>query len=131
MLETSLLKFSIVNPSNWTERIFPTLTQRRFGMDCTDFSAFKNLDGNRCRRLSGFQILSDDEIVTYVQAESDPDGDETDGDEDNNNEGSKGPSNAGVFSPLETAIEWYEQQSRVMSYSTTAAQENQRPCSEK
>ncbi|GFX99097.1 hypothetical protein TNCV_2492781 [Trichonephila clavipes] len=71
----------------------------------------------------------DDEIVTSIQGESDPVDDETDEDEDNNNESSKSPSNADAFSVLETAMEWYEQQS-VLSYSTTAAQEN-RSCSEK
>ncbi|GFU42730.1 hypothetical protein TNCV_3139291 [Trichonephila clavipes] len=71
----------------------------------------KNLDGNRRRRLSGFQMLNDDEIVTSVQAESDPVDDEPDEDEDNNNESSKGPTNAGGFSALKTAMEWYEQQS--------------------
>ncbi|GFW88732.1 hypothetical protein TNCV_4972251 [Trichonephila clavipes] len=57
-------------------------------------------------------------------SESDPVDDETDKDEDNkNNESSKGPSNADVFSALDsygvvrTTI-------RVLSYSTTAAQEN-------
>ncbi|GFX92192.1 uncharacterized protein TNCV_1741121 [Trichonephila clavipes] len=55
-------------------------------------------------------MLSDDEIVTSVQEESDPVDDETDEDEDNN-ESSKGPSNADVFSALEAAMEWYEQQS--------------------
>ncbi|PRD26063.1 UNVERIFIED_CONTAM: hypothetical protein NCL1_39113 [Trichonephila clavipes] len=80
----------------------------------------------------GFQMFNDDEIVTYVQEESDPVDDETDEDEDNNNnESSKGPSNTDEFSALETAMEWYERQSRVLSYSTTAVQENQRPCSEK
>ncbi|GFX78036.1 uncharacterized protein TNCV_971901 [Trichonephila clavipes] len=74
-------------------------------------SRYRNLDGNRCRRLNGFKMLNDDEIVTSVQAESDPVDDETDEDEDNNNESSKGPSNSGTFSALETAIEWYEQQS--------------------
>ncbi|GFW56275.1 uncharacterized protein TNCV_1877951 [Trichonephila clavipes] len=60
----------------------------------------------------GFQMLNDDEIVTFVQEESDPVDDETDKDEDNNNnESSKGPSNADAFSALETAMEWYEQQS--------------------
>ncbi|GFV13462.1 hypothetical protein TNCV_129601 [Trichonephila clavipes] len=49
-------------------------------------------------------MLNDDKIVTSVQAESYPDNDETDEDEDNNNESSKGPSNAGAFSALETAI---------------------------
>ncbi|GFX11634.1 uncharacterized protein TNCV_5142091 [Trichonephila clavipes] len=61
---------------------------------------------------SGFQMQNDDEIVTSVQKESDPVDDETDEDEDNNNnESSKGPSNADAFSALETAMEWYEQQS--------------------
>ncbi|GFS95109.1 uncharacterized protein TNCV_2704651 [Trichonephila clavipes] len=62
---------------------------------------------------SGFQMLNDDEIVTSVQEESDPVDDEADEDEDNNNnnERSKGPSNADAFSALETAMEWYEQQS--------------------
>ncbi|GFV18480.1 hypothetical protein TNCV_4469161 [Trichonephila clavipes] len=40
----------------------------------------------RCRRLGGFQILKDGEIVTSVQEESDPVDDETDEAEDNNNE---------------------------------------------
>ncbi|GFX96160.1 uncharacterized protein TNCV_2290491 [Trichonephila clavipes] len=56
-------------------------------------------------------MLNEDEIVTSVQAESDPVDDETDENEDNNNESSKGPSNAGAFSALETAMEWYGQQS--------------------
>ncbi|GFV78282.1 uncharacterized protein TNCV_94421 [Trichonephila clavipes] len=60
----------------------------------------------------GFQKLNDHEIVTSLQAESDPVDDETDEDEDNNNESSKYPSNAGAFSALETAMEWYEQQSK-------------------
>ncbi|GFW01865.1 hypothetical protein TNCV_3028361 [Trichonephila clavipes] len=51
-------------------------------------------DGNRCRRLSGFQMLSDDEIVTSAQAESDPVDDEMDEDEENNNnESSKSTNN--------------------------------------
>ncbi|GFU53062.1 uncharacterized protein TNCV_3098461 [Trichonephila clavipes] len=37
--------------------------------------------------------------------------DEADEDEVNSNKSSKGPSNAGAFSALETAMEWYEQQS--------------------
>ncbi|GFU39088.1 uncharacterized protein TNCV_1849891 [Trichonephila clavipes] len=56
-------------------------------------------------------MLNNDEIVTSVQTESDPVDDETDKDENNNNDSSKGPSNAGAFSTLETAMEWYEQQS--------------------
>ncbi|GFY16623.1 hypothetical protein TNCV_2787491 [Trichonephila clavipes] len=50
-------------------------------------------------------MLNDDEIVTSVQAESNPVDDETDEDEDNNNESSKGPSNAGAFSALKTAMD--------------------------
>ncbi|GFX82221.1 uncharacterized protein TNCV_33291 [Trichonephila clavipes] len=58
------------------------------------------------------EMLNDDETVTSVQEESDPVDNETDKDEDNNNnESSKGPSNADMFSALETAMEWYEQQS--------------------
>ncbi|GFW13041.1 uncharacterized protein TNCV_3329731 [Trichonephila clavipes] len=53
---------------------------------------------------------NDDEIVTSVQ-ESDPVDDETDEDEDSKNEIIKGPSNADAFSALETAMEWYKQQS--------------------
>ncbi|PRD30103.1 UNVERIFIED_CONTAM: hypothetical protein NCL1_27416 [Trichonephila clavipes] len=60
----------------------------------------------------GFRMLNDDEIVTSMQEESDPVNDETDEDEDNNNnENSKGPSNANSLTALETAMEWYEQQS--------------------
>ncbi|GFW96739.1 DUF4817 domain-containing protein [Trichonephila clavipes] len=55
----------------------------------------------------GFQMLNDDEIVTSVQEEADHVGDEADEDGDNNNnESSKSPSNADVFSALETAMEW-------------------------
>ncbi|GFT13972.1 uncharacterized protein TNCV_2616021 [Trichonephila clavipes] len=59
----------------------------------------------------GFQMLNDDEIVTSVQEEPDSIDDETDEDEDINDESSKGPSNADAFSALESAMEWYEQQS--------------------
>ncbi|GFV39407.1 uncharacterized protein TNCV_1231081 [Trichonephila clavipes] len=60
----------------------------------------------------GFQMLNDHKILTSIQEESDPANNETDEDEDNNNNGSsKGPSNINVFSALEAAIEWYEQQS--------------------
>ncbi|GFT50619.1 jerky-like protein [Trichonephila clavipes] len=37
----------------------------------------------------------------------------------------------GAFSAFKTAMEWYEQQLRGLSYSTTATQDNQIPCSEK
>ncbi|GFU13653.1 uncharacterized protein TNCV_939001 [Trichonephila clavipes] len=57
-------------------------------------------------------MLNDDEIVSSVQEESDPVNDEADEDEDNIiNKSSKGPSNSGAFSALETAMEWYKQQS--------------------
>ncbi|GFU21932.1 uncharacterized protein TNCV_3284001 [Trichonephila clavipes] len=59
-----------------------------------------------------YQMLNDDGIVIFVQEESYPVDDKTDEDEDNDSdESSKGPSNAGVFSVSETAMEWYEQQS--------------------
>ncbi|GFX88817.1 uncharacterized protein TNCV_2575241 [Trichonephila clavipes] len=79
----------------------------------------------------GFQMLNDDKIVTYVQEISNPVDDETDEDEDNNyNESSNGPSNTNTFSALETAMEWYKQQSERCPTQLTAAQENQMPCSE-
>ncbi|PRD19052.1 UNVERIFIED_CONTAM: hypothetical protein NCL1_58583 [Trichonephila clavipes] len=78
------------------------------------------------REDCGFQILNDDEIMTSVQEESNPVDDETEEDEDNNNESSKGPSNADAFSALETAMEWYEQQSECSPTQLTATQENQR-----
>ncbi|GFX22831.1 uncharacterized protein TNCV_2605731 [Trichonephila clavipes] len=61
----------------------------------------------------GFQMLNDDEFVTSVQEESDPVDDETNEDDDNNsnNKSSNSPSNAETFSALETAMEWYKQQS--------------------
>ncbi|GFX31894.1 uncharacterized protein TNCV_3408091 [Trichonephila clavipes] len=48
--------------------------------------------------------------MTSVQEKSDPVDGKTDGGEDNN-ESSKGSSSANAFSALETAMEWYEQQS--------------------
>ncbi|GFT20090.1 uncharacterized protein TNCV_4994621 [Trichonephila clavipes] len=60
----------------------------------------------------GFQMLNDDEIDE--QEEFDLVDDETDKNEDNNNESSKGPSNADVLSALETAMEWFEQQSECL-----------------
>ncbi|GFW74497.1 uncharacterized protein TNCV_2413961 [Trichonephila clavipes] len=57
-------------------------------------------------------MLSVDEIVTSMQEESDHVEEKTDAGEDNNNhESSKSLSNADAFSALETAMEWYEQQS--------------------
>ncbi|GFW03507.1 hypothetical protein TNCV_3020191 [Trichonephila clavipes] len=57
----------------------------------------------KCRDLHAWEALCKTE-------ESDPVTNETDEDEDNN-ESKKGPSNADVLSALETAMEWYEQQS--------------------
>ncbi|GFS99239.1 hypothetical protein TNCV_1600771 [Trichonephila clavipes] len=51
-------------------------------------------------------MLNNDEIVTYVQEQSDPVNDEMDeNDDNNNNESSKGPSNDDVFSALEIILE--------------------------
>ncbi|GFU60742.1 hypothetical protein TNCV_2754891 [Trichonephila clavipes] len=51
------------------------------------------------------QMLNDDEIVTFVQAKSDPVDNEMDEDGGNNNESSKGPSNARAFPALQTTTE--------------------------
>ncbi|GFV51355.1 hypothetical protein TNCV_4687181 [Trichonephila clavipes] len=75
--------------------------------DEVDVETWMTCDAEDC----GFQMLNDDEIVTSVQEESDPVDDKMDEDEDNSNESSKGPSNADAFSALETAMEWYKQQS--------------------
>ncbi|GFX30457.1 uncharacterized protein TNCV_3461081 [Trichonephila clavipes] len=75
-------------------------------------------------------MLNDDEIGTSVQAESNPVDDEMHGYDDNNNESSKGPSNAGVFSALETATEWYEQQSEFCPTQLLLLKKI-RPCSRK
>ncbi|GFS47090.1 uncharacterized protein TNCV_2052841 [Trichonephila clavipes] len=76
--------------------------------DEEDLEAWMTCDAEDCE----FQLLNDDEIVTSVQEESDPVDDETDEYEgNNNNESSKGPSNADAFSALESAMEWYEQES--------------------
>ncbi|GFT42334.1 uncharacterized protein TNCV_1786331 [Trichonephila clavipes] len=64
-------------------------------------------------------MLNDYEIVTSVQAESGPVDDERGVNEENNNESSKGPSNAGAFSALETDV---RTTITVLSYSTTVAQ---------
>ncbi|GFX89324.1 uncharacterized protein TNCV_1340231 [Trichonephila clavipes] len=76
--------------------------------DEEDVETWVACDAEDCR----FQMLNDDEIVTSVQEESYPVNDETNEDEESNsNECSKCPSNNDVFSALETAMEWYEQQS--------------------
>ncbi|PRD27272.1 UNVERIFIED_CONTAM: hypothetical protein NCL1_35824 [Trichonephila clavipes] len=62
------------------------------------------------RRLHGMIRIQNGSAS--VQEESDPLDDETDDDKDNNNsESSKSASNSDAFSALETATEWYEQQS--------------------
>ncbi|GFV12264.1 uncharacterized protein TNCV_1537601 [Trichonephila clavipes] len=53
--------------------------------DEEDVETWMACDADDC----GFQTLNDDEMVTSVQAESDPVDDETDEDEDINNENSK------------------------------------------
>ncbi|GFW61848.1 uncharacterized protein TNCV_4668731 [Trichonephila clavipes] len=75
--------------------------------DEEDVETWMACDAENC----GFPMLNDDEIVTTVQEESDHVDDEMDENEDNNNESSKGISNADAFSALDTAIEWYDQQS--------------------
>ncbi|GFW85842.1 hypothetical protein TNCV_854911 [Trichonephila clavipes] len=55
----------------------------------TDYLTSTSAHVPQClRRLNGFQMLNYDEIVTSVQAESDPVDDETNEDKDNNNESS-------------------------------------------
>ncbi|GFV31284.1 hypothetical protein TNCV_1640361 [Trichonephila clavipes] len=65
-----------------------------------------------------------------LSCESDPADNETNEDEDNNsNESSKGASNADAFCVRDSY--GVVRTNRVLSYSTIAAQENQRSCSEK
>ncbi|GFU17258.1 uncharacterized protein TNCV_1854791 [Trichonephila clavipes] len=92
--------------------------------DITDFSPISIRGFQECDKILkfGWQSMQKKDSqwisnVTSVQAESNPVDDETDEDEDN--ESSKGPSNAGAFSSLETAME------------CCPTQENLRPCSEK
>ncbi|GFX64319.1 hypothetical protein TNCV_1500431 [Trichonephila clavipes] len=75
--------------------------------DGEDAETWMACDAEDC----GFQMLNVDEIVTSMQEESDPVDEEIDEYEKNNNESSKGSSNADVIYALETAMEWYEQQS--------------------
>ncbi|GFW55247.1 uncharacterized protein TNCV_116331 [Trichonephila clavipes] len=77
-------------------------------------------------------MLNDDEIATFVQEESNSVDDETDKHEDNNhNKSSKSASNADAFCALETAMEWYEQQSECCPTQLQLIKKNRRPCSEK
>ncbi|GFV92448.1 uncharacterized protein TNCV_3950581 [Trichonephila clavipes] len=71
----------------------------------------------------GFQMLNDDEIVASVQEEFEHVNDETDKDQNNNECGSV-LCVRDSHGMVPTTI-------RVLSYSTTASQENQIPCSEK
>ncbi|GFT36780.1 hypothetical protein TNCV_2755811 [Trichonephila clavipes] len=68
-------------------------------------------------------MLHNEEVVTSVQEESDPVNDETNEDEDINNESSKSPSNADVFSAL-VSYGVVRATIRVLSYSAIATQEN-------
>ncbi|GFV35410.1 uncharacterized protein TNCV_3204421 [Trichonephila clavipes] len=72
-----------------------------------DVETYMACDAEDC----AFQMLNDDEIVTSGQEESHPVNDETYVDENINNESNKSLSSADAFSALETAMEWYEQQS--------------------
>ncbi|GFY10206.1 hypothetical protein TNCV_2628851 [Trichonephila clavipes] len=89
-------------------------------LDSLERQSLKNAWNKPWPDLEGKKDFNDDHseeiyrlYCDFVQKESDPVDDETDEDEDNNNnnESSKGPSNADAFSVLNTAIEWYEQQS--------------------
>ncbi|GFX03663.1 hypothetical protein TNCV_2112351 [Trichonephila clavipes] len=70
-----------------------------------------------CRPLKGLTFFSQIWLLCHKTQHSlthspDPVDDEADEDDDNNNnESSKGPSNADEFPALETAMDWYEQQS--------------------
>ncbi|GFX45511.1 hypothetical protein TNCV_2740481 [Trichonephila clavipes] len=59
----------------------------------------------------GFQMLNNDEIVTSVQEEFDPVDDGTDENEDNTTKIGKVHQMLTRFFGLETAMEWYKQQS--------------------
>ncbi|GFT47313.1 hypothetical protein TNCV_3749041 [Trichonephila clavipes] len=72
-----------------------------------DVETWMTCDAEDCE----FQMLNEDEMVTSAQEESDPVDGEMHEVEDINNESSKGSSNADAFSVLDTAMEWYEQQS--------------------
>ncbi|GFV01084.1 uncharacterized protein TNCV_1010051 [Trichonephila clavipes] len=63
-------------------------------------------------KSSLYRNIRNIEIVTSAQEEYEPVDDETEEDEDSNNESSKGLSNADAFSAFETAMKWYEQQSK-------------------
>ncbi|GFX91223.1 hypothetical protein TNCV_1246381 [Trichonephila clavipes] len=76
-------------------------------------------------------MLNDDKIVTFVQAESDPVDDETDEDKNNNSESSKCPSKFWHVFCVRDSYGVVRTTIRLLSDSTTAAQENQRLCSEK
>ncbi|GFU20247.1 uncharacterized protein TNCV_4933291 [Trichonephila clavipes] len=69
--------------------------------DEEDVETWMACNAEDCR----FQMLNDYEIVISVQEKSYPVDGETDKDEDNN-ESSKDPSNAVMFSALEIAMEW-------------------------
>ncbi|GFT58091.1 hypothetical protein TNCV_722691 [Trichonephila clavipes] len=107
----------------------PTLANRYQDFKNT-MKRYRNLDGNRCSSLSGFPMLNDDEIVTSVQAEFGSVDDEMDKDENKNSESSKNSSNARDFC-VRDSYRLVRTTIRVRTYSITAAQENQIPCSKK
>ncbi|GFU06818.1 hypothetical protein TNCV_4353701 [Trichonephila clavipes] len=66
---------------------------------------------NRAVACDGTEIYREG-LQLIKERSPDPVDDDTDEDDDNNNkENSKDPSNADAFSALQTAVEWYEQQS--------------------
>ncbi|PRD27924.1 UNVERIFIED_CONTAM: hypothetical protein NCL1_33982 [Trichonephila clavipes] len=104
-----------------------TTTGRRLSMLSNRSQDFKNTMEMACGAEDcEFQMLNDDEIVTFVQEESDPVDDETDEDVV-----STTTKVARVHQMLTDSYGVVRTTIRVLSYSTTAAQENRRPCSDK
>ncbi|GFY00609.1 uncharacterized protein TNCV_2140041 [Trichonephila clavipes] len=76
-----------------------------------DLEAEKYFNDNHREEIPGFQECNED-VETWMACNAEDCGFQMlHDDENNNSESSKGPSNADVFSELETAMEWYEQQS--------------------
>ncbi|GFU40089.1 uncharacterized protein TNCV_4692891 [Trichonephila clavipes] len=94
--------------------------------DEEDVETWMACDAEDC----GFQMLNDDEIVTSVQEESDPVDDETDEDDDITTKVARVHQMLTSFC-VRDSHRVVGITIRVLSYSTTASQENRRPCSEK
>lgn len=57
----------------------------------------------------GFQILNNDEILSFVQDKQQTVIDDEDGEDEQSEENRKrGPSHEEIFTALETAMSWYE-----------------------